>query len=64
MTKIAEPSLAEIEAFARRHGLTKLKPEHIARMRELAPKVAEVARTMPRVPEKEDAPTFPRRLGI
>lgn len=64
MTKTAEPSLAEIEAFARRHGLVKLKPEHIARMRELAPHVAEQSRTLARAPKKADAPAIPRRLAI
>ena len=49
-------TLEEIEAFAARYGLTKLKPEHISRMRELATYVSDLGRTLPRVPTKHDAP--------
>jgi hypothetical protein len=49
-------TIEEIEAFARRYGLTRLKPEHIARMRELAPYVCDLGRSLPRVASKHDAP--------
>jgi hypothetical protein len=49
-------TLEEIEAFAKRYGLTRLKPEHIARMRELASYVSDLGRTLPRVTSKHDAP--------
>ena len=48
--------LCEIEAFASRYGLTNLKPEHIARMRELAAYVSDLGRMLPRVSAKQDAP--------
>ena len=49
-------TIEEIEAFARRYGLTRLKPEHIARMRELAPYFSDLGRSLPRVASKHDAP--------
>ena len=49
-------TLEEIEAFAKRYGLTRLKPEHIARMRELASYVSDLGRTLPRVTSKHDGP--------
>jgi hypothetical protein len=49
-------TLEEIDAFAKRYGLTRLKPEHIARMRELASYVSDLGRTLPRVTSKHDAP--------
>ena len=51
-----KPSRGEIEAFANRHGLHKLAPEHIARMMELAVYVGDLGRTLPRPAHKEDAP--------
>ncbi len=51
-----KPSLEEIDAFARRHGLVNLAPEHIARMAELAVYVGDLGRTLPRPMHKEDAP--------
>lgn len=56
MTESLKPSLAEIEAFARRYGLERLAPEHIARMAELAIYVGELGRTLPRPARKEDGP--------
>lgn len=50
------PSDTEIKAFADRHGLDKLAPEHLARMAELAVYVGDLGRTLPRPPRKEDAP--------
>ena len=46
----------EIEAFAKRYGLTRLRPEHIVRMCELASYVSDLGRTLPRVASKHDAP--------
>lgn len=56
MPDVAKPSMAEMSAWARRYGLEKLTPEHIERMAELAVYVADLGRTLPRVPRKEDQP--------
>ncbi|MEZ5818582.1 MAG: hypothetical protein R3D44_16000 [Hyphomicrobiaceae bacterium] len=50
----------EIAAFARRYGLERLTEAHIARMRELAPRVSDVGRDLPRPTAKSSppAPTF------
>ena len=56
MNERPEYTLEEIEAFAKRYGLTRLKAEHIARMRELASYVSDLGRTLPRVGSKYDAP--------
>jgi hypothetical protein len=56
MTEIPATSLAETEAFARRHGLTNLAPDHLKRLAELADKVAAAGRALPRMPSKEDEP--------
>ena len=58
-----KPSLAEIEEFARLHGLVNLAAEHIARMAELAVYVGELGRTLPRPSRKEDAPAAPLLPG-
>ena len=50
------PSLADITAFARRHGLGGLAPDHLARMRELVVPVARFGLQVRRPPRKEDAP--------
>ena len=57
-----EPSAADIEAFARRHGFGRLPPEHLARMAELAPRIAQVAASLPRPPRKSDAPAERSRI--
>ncbi len=56
MTEQPAYTREEIEAFAKRYGLTRLKPEHLARMRELAPYVSDLGRLLPRVASKNDAP--------
>lgn len=56
MTDQPAYTLEEVEAFAKRYGLTRLRPEHIERMRELASYVADLGRTLPRVANKHDAP--------
>jgi hypothetical protein len=56
MTSQLPPTREAITAFARRCGLEKLTPEHLARMAELAIYVGELGRTLPRPPEKENAP--------
>lgn len=60
MTTPMPPSRDEMTAFARRYGLDKLTPEHIARMAELAVHVGALGRTLRRPPAKENfpAPTF------
>jgi hypothetical protein len=57
---VPKPTLEDITAFARRHGLDRLPPEHLARMTELALNVSELGRGLPRPAMKEDppAPTF------
>jgi hypothetical protein len=55
MTEQPKPTFAEIEAFARRHGLTKLSAEQLGRMTELAVYVGDLGCTLPRPPRKEDA---------
>jgi len=56
MSKIPAISAAEIDIYARRHGLTNFAPEHLARLAELAEKVAETSRALPRLPSKSDEP--------
>ena len=56
MTNPPDYSLEEIEAFAKRYGLVRLAPEHLARMRELAQYVSNLGRDLPRVANKHDAP--------
>jgi hypothetical protein len=56
MSDAAKPSVEEMTIWARSYGLDKLKPEHVARMAELAVYVADLGRTLPRVPSKEDGP--------
>jgi aspartyl-tRNA(Asn)/glutamyl-tRNA(Gln) amidotransferase subunit A len=52
----------EIEIFARRQGLTNFAPEHLARLAELAEKVAETGRALPRLPSKSDEPAHVFRV--
>lgn len=54
----------EIEAFAKRYGLARLTPEHIARMRDLASYVSDLGRTLPRVEHKSDGPAGIGRQGL
>ena len=56
MTEQPAYTIEEIEAFAKRYGLTRLTPKHLARMRELAPYVSDLGRSLPRVSSKHDAP--------
>jgi hypothetical protein len=49
-----EYSLDEISSFAQRYGLSRLTPEHLQRMRELATYVTDLGRTLPRVEAKPD----------
>jgi hypothetical protein len=59
---VDEPTLEDMQAFARRHGLGGLKPEYVARMRELAVPVARFGLQVRRPPRKEDAPAPEFRL--
>jgi len=62
MTDIPATSLAEIEAYAPRHRLTNLTPDHLRRLAELADRVAAAGRTLPRMPSKEDEPAHGFRV--
>jgi hypothetical protein len=62
MSDIPPTSLAEIEAYARRHGLTNLNADHLKRLAELADKVAATSRALPRMPSKEDEPAHSFRV--
>ncbi len=55
-TKIVEPTIEEANAFAQRHGLSCLKPQYIARMRELIAPVAFYGQQVRRSPHKENSP--------
>jgi hypothetical protein len=55
-TKKVEPTIKEANAFAHRHGLRHLKPEYIARLRELIAPVAFYGQQVRRSPNKENAP--------
>ena len=52
------PLMTEVEmrAYAARHGLSTLAPEHLARMRELAARVAQTGLAVPRMQAKSDEP--------
>jgi hypothetical protein len=54
----------EIDAFAARYGLTNLTPEHRARMRELADRVAAAGRAIPRMPSKGHEPASVFRVPL
>lgn len=56
------PGLDEMVAFARRHGLGGLAPEHIARMRELALPVARFGQRVRRPERKDIAPASEFRV--
>jgi hypothetical protein len=56
------PGLAEMTAFARRHGLGGLAPEHLARMRELAAPVARFGMQIRRPARKDEAPASEFRV--
>ena len=58
--EIVGPSVEEMTAFARRHGLDALRPVYIARMCALVEPVARFGQQVRRPPRKEDgpAPTF------
>ena len=62
MSELPAMTAAEIEAFCRRHGLTSFAPEHLARFAELAQKVAETGRGLPRMPSKSDEPAHTFRV--
>ena len=56
MSNIPAMTSTEVEIFARRHGLTNLASEHLARLAELADRVAETSRALPRLPSKNNEP--------
>jgi aspartyl-tRNA(Asn)/glutamyl-tRNA(Gln) amidotransferase subunit A len=62
MSKPPAITAAEIEIFAKRHGLTNFAPEHLARLAELAEKVIETSRALPRLSSKSDEPAHVFRV--
>jgi hypothetical protein len=50
------PTLAEIEAYAQRHGLKNLTPEQMQRLRNMAGNIARAGRDVPRVASKSTQP--------
>jgi hypothetical protein len=62
MTDGNKPEMSAAEAFARMHGLERLSPAHIARMAELAPRIAQLGSGIPRPQEKSTAPAERGRL--
>ncbi len=51
------------ETFARNHGLERLSNEHIERLVELTPKIAQLGNSVPRPAEKSNAPAQRNRLS-
>jgi len=49
-------TLDEVKAYAERHGLTTMQPEHLARMVELANRVSATGVAIPRMAKKSDEP--------
>ena len=64
MSKPPAITPSEIETYARRHGLTNFAPEHLARLAELAEKVVETGRALPRLPSKSDEPAHVFRVPL
>lgn len=62
MSKLPAFTAAEIEIYARRHGLENFASEHLARLAELAEKVAETSRALPRLPCKSNEPAHVFRV--
>jgi hypothetical protein len=62
MTDIPATTIPEIEAFARRRGLTNLAPDQIERLAEIADTVAAAGRAVPRMASKEDEPAHTFRV--
>lgn len=57
-------TMPEIEAYAARYGLTTLDTAGLERLRELADRVSAAARSLPRVPRKDDEPATVFRLPL
>jgi len=55
-TQKVEPTIDEANAFAQRHGLSGLKPEYLARLRELIAPVAFYGQQVRRSPHKDNPP--------
>jgi len=53
-TKKVEPTIDEANAFVQRHGLSGLKPEYLARLRELIAPVAFYGQQVRRSPHKDN----------
>jgi hypothetical protein len=54
----------EIKAYAKRHGLTAMQPEHLARMVELADRVSAAGTAIPRMARKSDEPASTFRVPL
>lgn len=62
MSRLPAMTVAEIEAYCRRHGLTNFASEHLARFAEHADKAAETGRGLPRLASKGDEPAHVFRV--
>jgi aspartyl-tRNA(Asn)/glutamyl-tRNA(Gln) amidotransferase subunit A len=60
----ASYSVAEIEAFARRFGLSGLSAEHLRELAERAGMVAALGRDLPRMPRKDAEPAHVFRVPL
>ena len=63
MTDDKMRALTDAEKFARLCGLERLSSEHVARLVELAPKIAKLGRSIPRPPDKSDRPAERNKLS-
>ena len=57
-------TLDEIKAYAKRHGLTTMLPEHLERMVELANRVSAAGTAIPRMASKFDEPASTFRVPL
>jgi hypothetical protein len=57
-------TLDEIKAYAERHGLTTMQPEHLVRLVELANTVSATGTAIPRMAKKSDEPASTLRVPL
>jgi len=64
MAEAAGYGVDEIEAFARRFGLSGLSPEHLRELAARGSLVAELGRDLPRQPRKDAEPAHVLRVPL